>query len=93
LTASSPASGKTLNCSPVEDGETGAIILLTPTTNWTHPMLDAFIIEKIHQERELRDTVREPLRIEIAREPVQEILEHREEEKSERGIAVIDFSI
>ena len=56
-------------------------------------MLDAFIIEKIHQERELRDTVREPLRIEIAREPVQEILEHREEEKSERGIAVIDFSI
>jgi hypothetical protein len=66
---------------------------LKPTTNWTNPMLDAFIIEKIHQERELRDTVREPLRIEIAREPVRERLEHREEKKSERGIAVIDFSI
>ena len=56
-------------------------------------MLDAFIIEKIHQERELQESGLEPLRIEISREPVRESLERKEEEEVERGIAIIDFTI
>ena len=56
-------------------------------------MLDAFIIEKIQQERELHDSVRQPLRIEISREPMCESQEHEEKERSDRGVAVIDFTL
>ena len=55
-------------------------------------MLDAFIIEKIRHERELRDGDRTPLRIEILQEPPQDITP-REEADTERGIAIIDFTI
>jgi hypothetical protein len=57
-------------------------------------MLDAFIIEKIRQESEHADHVREPLRIEISREtdPATERRVERAPER-ERGVAIIDFSI
>ena len=56
-------------------------------------MLDAFIIEKIQKETELRDSGRQPLHIEIQREQVREVQDRREEENSDRGIAIIDFNI
>jgi len=56
-------------------------------------MLDAFIIEKIQQERELHDSVRQPLRIEISREPMQESQDHKEKEPNDRGVAIIDFTL
>ena len=49
-------------------------------------MLDAFIIEKIQQERELRDGDRTPLRIEILQEPAHDATP-AEEKDTERGIA------
>jgi len=57
-------------------------------------MLDAFIINKIRQDSERLDDAREPLRIEISREPERGTEESQEgTETSERGIAIIDFSI
>jgi len=56
-------------------------------------MLDAFIIEKIQKERELRESGRDPLHIEIAREPVREVKDRKDEENKNRGIAIIDFNI
>lgn len=56
-------------------------------------MLDAFIIEKIQQEREFQESGREPLRIENSREPVRESQVRKDEEEGERGIAIIDFTI
>lgn len=56
-------------------------------------MLDAFIIEKIQKETELRDSGRQPLHIEIQREQVREVQDRREEENNDRGIAIIDFNI
>jgi hypothetical protein len=56
-------------------------------------MLDAFIIEKIQRERELHESGRESLRIDVPLESEQERAQHRQEEKRERGIAVIDFNI
>ena len=55
-------------------------------------MLDAFIIEKIQQDRELRDGDRVPLRIEILQEPAHDATP-AEEKDTERGIAIIDFTI
>lgn len=75
----------------VEPGETGAMITVNP--NWNQHMLDAFIIEKIQQERELQESGREPLRIDISREPVRESQVRKDEEDGERGIAIIDFTI
>ena len=56
-------------------------------------MLDAFIIEKIQKERELREDGREPLHIEVNREHMRDVLERQEDENKDRGIAIIDFSI
>jgi len=56
-------------------------------------MLDAFIIEKIQRERELHESGRESLRIEVPVTPEQERVQHRPEDKRERGIAIIDFNI
>ena len=56
-------------------------------------MLDAFIIEKIQKERELRESGREPLHIEISRDQMHEVKDRKEEERNERGIAIIDFNI
>ena len=56
-------------------------------------MLDAFIIEKIQQERELHDGVRQPLRIEISRKPMRESQEREEKESGDRGVAIIDFTL
>jgi len=55
-------------------------------------MLDAFIIEKIQQDRELREGDRAPLRIEILRETPQDATP-ADEKDTERGIAIIDFTI
>jgi hypothetical protein len=57
-------------------------------------MLDAFIIEKIKRENELRDDARQPLRIEISREP-ERGAESREErsEDTHRGAIIIDYSV
>ena len=49
-------------------------------------MLDAFIIEKIRKERDLRDSGREQLHIEIRRDRVHDERERKDEETEERGI-------
>jgi hypothetical protein len=56
-------------------------------------MLDSFIIQRIRQERESRESARIPLRIEndLPRRPTPE--RDPEEEKPERGVAIIDFTI
>ena len=68
--------------------------LRTPTSTLDSPdMLDAFIIEKIQRERELRDGGREQLRIEV---PVSQESDQKpttDEEKQERGITIVDFNI
>lgn len=60
-------------------------------------MLDSFIIERIRREREARDGVRIPLRIEDSfpsSHPMHpQTPRHPQEEKPERGIAIIDFTI
>ena len=61
-------------------------------------MLDAYIIEKIRRERESRERMRAPLRIEVPRAPLDRDPssgQEAEEPESERdrGVAIIDFSI
>ena len=56
-------------------------------------MLDAFIIEKIQQERELRDRSREQLQVEISHQHDRERDSAPRKESTERGIAIIDFTI
>ena len=56
-------------------------------------MLDAFIIEKIQKEREVRESGRDPLHIESSREPVREVKDRQDDENKNRGIAIIDFNI
>ena len=56
-------------------------------------MLDAFIIEKIQRERELRDSGREQLRIEVPLEPNDEGKDRDGEDKPERGITIVDLNI
>ena len=80
---------------PVADAIFGGIFSVSPTHGVE--MLDSFIIERIRRERESRDGGRIPLRIEDSypaslpldpqkpREP--------QEEKPERGVAIIDFTI
>ena len=79
----------------VEQAATGAIICSYPhpLPTGTPDMLDAFIIEKIRKERDLRDSGREQLHIEIRRDRVHDERERKDEETEERGIAIIDFTI
>lgn len=79
----------------VEQAATGAIICSHPhpLPTGTPDMLDAFIIEKIRKERDLRDSGREQLHIEIRRDRVHDERERKDEETEERGIAIIDFNI
>ena len=56
-------------------------------------MLDAFIIEKIQRERELRDAGREQLRIDVPIEPEGARRKREDEEHAERGVAIVDFNI
>ena len=56
-------------------------------------MLDAFIIEKIQQERELVDRSREQLQIEHSRERERAPDSEPRGDNTERGIAIIDFTI
>ena len=56
-------------------------------------MLDAFIIEKIQRERELRDGAREQLRIEVPIEPEGKQKNKKDDDPPERGIAIVDFNI
>ena len=79
----------------VEQATTGAIISTPPHTlaYGTPDMLDAFIIEKIQKERDLRDSGREQLHIEIRRDRLHDERARKEEKTEERGIAIIDFNI
>jgi hypothetical protein len=59
-------------------------------------MLDAFIIERIRQQRERQESVREPLRVEIPllpqpEEPVEGPADERED--ADRGIVIIDDTV
>jgi len=57
-------------------------------------MLDAFIIDKIRREEDRRDGDQIPLRIEISRERQQDaVVEAETEDRQDRGIAIIDFTI
>jgi hypothetical protein len=56
-------------------------------------MLDSFIIQRIRQERESRESARIPLRIENNRPRRPRPEQEAEEEKQERGVAIIDFTI
>ncbi|MFT5686523.1 MAG: hypothetical protein ACI8RZ_007479 [Myxococcota bacterium] len=56
-------------------------------------MLDSFIIQRIRQERESRESARIPLRIEDNRPRRPRPDREPEEEKPERGVAIIDFTI
>lgn len=56
-------------------------------------MLDAFIIEKIQRERELHESGRESLRIEVPLERKDESNDRPKDEKQDRGVAIIDFNI
>lgn len=60
-------------------------------------MLDAYIIDKIRRERESRDSVRIPLHIHVP-EPTPLPDDRRpqrddDENRGERGIAIIDFTL
>lgn len=63
-------------------------------------MLDAFIIERIRREQESKRPARQPMRIEIPREPPPQWRgqpdprgEDTEDAPTDRGIAIIDFTI
>ena len=63
-------------------------------------MLDAYIIKRIRQERERQDSGLQPLRIEVPRHPSEmdprwspTEPEASRDDKPERGIAIIDYSI
>ena len=79
----------------VEQAGSGAIICLTPQPlhYGTPEMLDAFIIEKIQKERDLRESGRDQLHIEIRRDRVHDERARKDDEREERGIAIIDFNI
>ena len=84
---------------PLSWGEEARLPLLSPVVYFTHhtklhgaEMLDSFIIQRIRQERESRETSRIPLRIED-HPPRRPSAEQGEEEKPERGVAIIDFTI
>ena len=56
-------------------------------------MLDAFIIDKIQRERELHESEREPLRIDVPRESGQSPKPPKDGEPRERGVEIVDFNI
>ena len=56
-------------------------------------MLDAFIIEKIQRERELHESGRETLHIEVPVEPEPVRDDKPADDQSERGITIVDFNI
>ena len=63
-------------------------------------MLDAFIIQRIRQEQESRRPARQPMRIEVPREPPPGYRGQSEprgsgqgDAEAERGVAIIDFTI
>ncbi len=62
-------------------------------------MLDAFIIERIRQEREHRQPSRAPVHIELPRQPMQEPIqeppsgEPRLPDPPERGVVIINDQI
>lgn len=63
-------------------------------------MLDAFIIQRIRQEQESRRPAREPMRIEIPREPPPGYRGQPDPRRDgpgdtdgERGVAIIDFTV
>jgi len=56
-------------------------------------MLDAFIIEKIQRERELHESGRESLRIEVPQDQEREQKGRVDEPKQKRGIEIVDFNI
>ena len=59
-------------------------------------MLDAYIIEKIRQERERKESGLQPLRIEVPRPPPPEDDPRRHDDENrapERGVVIIDFTI
>jgi hypothetical protein len=57
-------------------------------------MLDAYIIERIRQQREEpRGTTRVPLRIDTPIQRPEEPIQPRRNEEEERGVAIIDFTV
>jgi len=56
-------------------------------------MLDAFIIEKIQRERELHESGRESLRIEVPQDHERDQKGPVDEAKQKRGIEIVDFNI
>jgi hypothetical protein len=59
-------------------------------------MLDAFIIERIRQQRDGHESVREPLRVEIPlqRKPTEpQDGDHDQPAQPERGVVIIDDTI
>lgn len=60
-------------------------------------MLDAFIIEKIREERERRESGLQPLRIEVPRPPPgwadRDEPERKPDDPGDRGVVIIDFNI
>lgn len=60
-------------------------------------MLDAYIIEKIREERDRRESGLHPLRIEVPRPPPPSWNEAEDraekDERPDRGVVIIDFNI
>ena len=56
-------------------------------------MLDAFIIEKIRRERQARESDRQPLHVEIHRDPQPRPVDTREHNDPEHDSSVVDFEI
>ena len=63
-------------------------------TNMEIPdMLDAFIIDKIQRERELQESEREQLRIDVPREQDEKRPSADRPDQRERGVEIVDFNI
>ena len=61
-------------------------------------MLDAYIIRKIREDRERRESGAQPLRIEVPRPPPEPPWDVRagsepKRDDTERGVVIIDFNI
>ena len=57
-------------------------------------MLDAYIIQKIKQEKET-DTARIPIHIDVPLQPSREEMEHDEEieDRDDRGVVIVDYLV
>ncbi len=57
-------------------------------------MLDAYIIQKIKQEKDT-DTARIPIRIDVPIQPSHEEMENDDEvdDRKDRGVVIIDYSV